>query len=115
MIQEFLGINIGTLNQVMEVQECQTKTDESGFRVENWTTFKKIRGTTAYYPRYLRELAQLEGETTTQYKIFTCRYFEGLKTDHRILFRGSTYEVVGFDNMQEMNRFYQIYAREICL
>ena len=116
-------ISIGTFKHMAELQrlmptkdetdESGFPTDESGFHKENWVTFAKLRCNVEFDDRLMREIFKDDGIDTVSVKIFTFRYFEGLSIKDRILYKGQSYEIYGFNNLNEENRFYKVWARSV--
>lgn len=106
-------INLGELKHVIEVQELKTTVDNMGFHEEAWTTIVETRAKTEFDDRLMKEIFKDDGIDNTVVKIFTLRYFPGLTVKHRIKFNGMTYEVYAFNNIDDENRFYRVWARAI--
>lgn len=104
-------VSIGTLKHMAELQRLTSTTDEMGFPKEDWVTFAKVRCSVDFDDRLMKEIFKDDGIDTTSVKIFTFRYFEGLTIKDRVLYRGKNYEIYGFNNVNEENRFYKVWAR----
>lgn len=106
-------MNVGDLKHLCEVQRLTTTTDELGFHVEEWKTIAKPRCKIEFDDRLMREIFKDDGINTTTVKIFTFRYFDGLTTKDRIFYRNKSYEIYGFNNVNEESKFYKVWARGI--
>lgn len=106
-------VKLGELKHPIEIQEFKPTTDEMGFPIEEWTTIVKARAKTEFDDRLMREVFKDEGINSTSVKLFTFRYFKGLTEKHRILFNGVPYEVYAFNNVDDENRFYKVWARVV--
>lgn len=107
-------INLGDLKKVIEIQRMESGTDEMGFQDEVWTTICTTRCKTEFDDRLMREIFRDEGIDSTTVKIFTFRYFKGLSTKDRIVFDGNVYEIYGFNNINDENRFIKVWGKMVC-
>lgn len=106
-------MNVGDLKHLCEVQRLVTSTDEFGFQSEEWKTIAKPRCKIEFDDRLMREIFKDDGITTTSVKIFTFRYFDGLTFKDRIFYKNKSYEIYGFNNVNEESKFYKVWARAI--
>lgn len=107
-------INLGDLKQQLEIQRVTKVVDEYGFAKEEVVTIAKVRCKVEFDDRLMREFFKNDGVDTTQTKIFVIRYIPDLNVTDKILFKNSQYEIYGFNNVNEDNRFLKIWARTIC-
>lgn len=108
------SISIGELKKVIEIQRVETTTDALGFQEDVWTTIVTTRAKTEFDDRLMRETFKEDGIDSSNVKIFTFRYFQGLSTKDRILFEGQDYEIYGFNDINDEHRFYKVWARTLC-
>ena len=106
-------INVGELKQLLELQRMEVTTDSSGFMEEELVTFAKCRCKVEFDDRLMREVFKDDGIDTTIVRIFTIRYVPNVTIKDKILFKGNVYEIYGFNNINEENRFLKIWARAI--
>lgn len=106
-------INIGDLKHICEIQRLVTTTDDFGFQSEEWTTIANPRCKVDFDDRLMREIFKDDGINTTSVPIFTFRYFEGLTTKDRVLYKNRAYEIYGFNNINEESKFYKVWARGV--
>lgn len=107
-------INLGDLKQQLEIQRVTKVTDEYGFSKEELVTVARARCKVEFDDRLMREIFKNGGVDTTQAKIFVVRYIPNLTIADKILFKNAQYEIYGFNNVNEENRFLKIWARTIC-
>lgn len=106
-------ISIGTLKHMAELQRLTTTTDEMGFPKEDWVTIAKLRCNVEFDDRLMREIFKDDGVDTSSVKIFTFRYFKDLTIKDRVFYRGKNYEIYGFNNINEEDRFLKVWARSV--
>lgn len=84
-------MEIGTYKYKISFLKNSPTTDENDNQVDNWQTFKTVwASTTGLTGKLFYEAAKSNSETDI---IFKCRYFEGITTDMRILYRGDIYKI----------------------
>lgn len=96
-----------------EVQVLKTVADDMGFQTEQLVTIAKVRCNIEFDDRLMREVFKDDGVNATFVKIFTFRYFEGLTTKHRMLYKGISYEIYGFNNIGEQGRYLKVWAKSV--
>ena len=109
-----ISVKVGELRHVVEVQRFETVMDEHGFATENWTTITTTRAKIEFDDRLMREIFRDEGNNSSNVKIFTFRYFEGLTTKDRIFSKGVPYSIYGIDDVDNLGRYYKVWGRTIC-
>lgn len=101
-------MDIGSLNKRITFQELKLNINENGFQIEEWIDFKTVwAGVTNLHGREYFEAAAVQMENTVK---FTIRYFDGIDTSMRILFKGKHYGITSIDNIKYRNRFIEIKA-----
>ena len=108
------NINVGSLNKPIRIIRKELITDKMGFQTEEWKTLVNCRCKIEFDDRLIREVTKSQGSKTSLVKIFTFRYFQGLTEKDAIIYENEKYEIYGINNINEMNRFYKVWARRIC-
>ncbi|SHI17842.1 phage head closure protein [Sporanaerobacter acetigenes] len=104
-------MEIGELRHKITFQKLTTATNENGFEVEAWENYKTVwAAITNLHGREYFEAAAVQKENTVK---FTIRYFKGLDTSMRILFRGTEYNIISIDNIKYKNKYIEIKALEV--
>lgn len=104
-------MEISSLNKRITIQELKTNINENGFEVEEWIDFKTVWASiTNLHGREYFDAAAVHMESTVK---FTIRYFPGIDTSMRILFKGMNYNIISIDNIKYRNKFIEIKAMEV--
>lgn len=103
-------ITPGALRNRITIQREQFVADGMGGGAHTWSNYATIRAFIKPMSGNERLYSQrLEAEVT--HRIFI-RYRDDLRTSDRILFRGRTMQIRALINLEEANRFIEIYADE---
>lgn len=104
-------MEIGELRHKITFQKLTTCTNENGFEVETWENYKTVWAAVSnLYGKEYFEAAAVQKENTVK---FTIRYFRGLDTSMRILFRDTEYNIISIDNIKYKNKYIEIKALEV--
>lgn len=104
-------MEIGELRHKITFQRLTTTTNENGFEVETWEDYKTVWAAVSnLYGKEYFEAAAVQKENIVK---FTIRYFKGLDTSMRILFRGTEYNIISIDNIKYKNKYIEIKALEV--
>ncbi len=88
-------------------------TDEHGFPIVGWFTFKEVwAGIRGLRGREFYNAAAVQAQDD---KIFNCRYFPGLTPDMFIEYGDKKYNIKSINNLNERNVEYEIYCSEVSL
>lgn len=104
-------VRVGLLQHMVELQRLTSTVDESGFASEEWVTYARPRCNVEFDDRLMREIFKDDGVDTSSAKVFTFRYFKGLSIKDRVFYRDKAYEIYGFNNLNEQDRYYKVWAR----
>ena len=104
-------MNPGELRHRITFQTLETAVNENGFEVEEWVDFKILWASIKnLHGREYFQAAAVQKENTVK---FIIRYFDGLDTSMKILFKGKHYNITSIDNIRYENKFIEIKALEV--
>ena len=104
-------MNPGELRHRITIQILETVVNENGFEVEEWMDFKTLWASIKnLHGREYFEAAAVQKENTVK---FTIRYFDGIDTSMKILFKDKHYNITSIDNIRYENKFIEIKALEV--
>ena len=104
-------MNPGELRHRITIQILETVVNENGFEVEEWMDFKTLWASIKnLHGREYFEAAAVQKENTVK---FIIRYFSGIDTSMKIMFKGKSYNIIQIDNIKYENKFIEIKALEV--
>jgi SPP1 family predicted phage head-tail adaptor len=106
-----LVTRIGQMRKRVEIWEYTVAIDASGAQSETgtkvadwWAHIEPLRG------EEYTQAQQLEAGTTHRISI---RYYEGLRTHHKFVFDGRTFEITSISNIDERNTYMETLCKEV--
>ena len=104
-------MNPGELRHRITLQKFTTTVNENGFEEESWIDFKTLWASISnLHGREYFEAAAVQKENTVK---FIIRYFSGIDTSMKIMFKGKSYNIIQIDNIKYENKFIEIKALEV--
>lgn len=105
-------INPGDFKHEIEIQRCQKIKDEDNRLVEQWTALCNVRAKILYTrgSEYIESYGTNSNVGVTFYIRYNCK---DITSKDRIIYKGKPYNIVYVNNIQELNKYYEIKAELI--
>ena len=104
-------MNPGELRHRIKLQKLETRVNQNGFEEEIWIDHKTLWASIKnLHGREYFQAAAVQKENTVK---FIIRYFDGLDTSMKILFKGKHYDITSIDNIRYEDKNIEIKAVEV--
>lgn len=105
------GVGAGPMRHRVEVQSAVTTSDTFSQDTEVWTTTTIRNAEISFVAGKMVTNALQNKEEITH--LIRMRYFPGMTSDMRLLFKGRVFTIIYIDNVDEKNREYRVLCQEI--
>ena len=109
-------MKIALLNARIEIQESQVQVDAYGNHRNEWVTIFTCHATLSGERAYEEQFAagQTEENGRKDFTIRWCPEADRIGPDtHRILFRGSVYNILGIDHMNNIHKAIKLHCQKV--